>query len=193
MIKDLNFDVQFDVNGNAFGLLAAHPLSPLLSMHHMDHLDPIFPSMTRTQALEHLMKAKDVDNERILQLAVCYDHFFSWTIQVSWGYAIQVYSRHLWLSDILPAQETFQRWKHEEPPESYTLHTKPVPEDPCQRPSVFFLETISSGMDGVTTVYKKTYENCTFDATSPKKLEKIRVFSQRMELTSKQVWLKHHT
>ncbi|TYI94663.1 hypothetical protein E1A91_D02G220600v1 [Gossypium mustelinum] len=48
---------QVDVRGSIFGMLTAHPLSPLVSLHHLDAMDPIFPNMDRTRALEHLFKA----------------------------------------------------------------------------------------------------------------------------------------
>ncbi|XP_052177921.1 uncharacterized protein LOC127791834 isoform X2 [Diospyros lotus] len=52
---------QVDIRGDIFGLLSAHPLSPLLSLHHFEALEPIFPNMTRNQAFEHLFKAVNVD------------------------------------------------------------------------------------------------------------------------------------
>jgi len=39
--------------GNAwefFQMLDAHPLSPLLSIHHLKALEPIFPDMDRVEA-----------------------------------------------------------------------------------------------------------------------------------------------
>ncbi|KAE8733733.1 cysteine-rich receptor-like protein kinase 10-like [Hibiscus syriacus] len=116
---------QFDVRGNAFGLLATHPLTPLVSLHHMDHVDPIFPNMTNTKALEHLFHAANVDSQRILQQTVCYDRWYSWTISVSWGYAVQVYSKHTFLPDVLPVPETFRQWKTGNPLAGvYTFNTR---------------------------------------------------------------------
>lgn len=43
---------QLDVRGDLFGMLTAHPLSPLLSLHHMEVLEPIFPNMDRIEALD---------------------------------------------------------------------------------------------------------------------------------------------
>ncbi|KAE8670100.1 hypothetical protein F3Y22_tig00112206pilonHSYRG00256 [Hibiscus syriacus] len=36
--------------------LKAHPLSSLVSLHHSDAMDPIFPDMDKTRALEHFLK-----------------------------------------------------------------------------------------------------------------------------------------
>ncbi|KAK7402021.1 hypothetical protein VNO78_13956 [Psophocarpus tetragonolobus] len=55
-----------DLRGNTFGLLAAHPVTPVLSLHHPDKVDPIFPDMTTIKALQHLFEAADVDFQRLL-------------------------------------------------------------------------------------------------------------------------------
>ncbi|KAF5954281.1 hypothetical protein HYC85_007137 [Camellia sinensis] len=39
---------QYDVYGSLLGLLGAHPVAPLVSLHHLDVVDPIFPRMTRS-------------------------------------------------------------------------------------------------------------------------------------------------
>ncbi|KAL6998092.1 hypothetical protein U1Q18_008219 [Sarracenia purpurea var. burkii] len=56
-----------DFRGDLFGMLSAHPLAPLLSLHHLDVAEPIFPNCTQSQALEHLFKALNVDPGRVLQ------------------------------------------------------------------------------------------------------------------------------
>lgn len=178
---------QFDVRGDAFGLLAAHPLKPLVSLHHIDHINPIFPNMTAVNALTHLYEAAKVDSDRILQQSVCYDRWFSWTISVSWGYAVQVFGYHLFLPDALPAQQTFRPWKGNDGL-AYSFDIKQPHADPCRRPTIFFLDTLSSsGRNGVRSIYKKHYENCSYDMASPRKLEEIRVFSDKLRLGIKQL------
>ncbi|KAM1651781.1 hypothetical protein ACFX1X_004516 [Malus domestica] len=36
---------QVDMRGNLFGMLSAHLLSPLVSLHHLEAVDPIFPNL----------------------------------------------------------------------------------------------------------------------------------------------------
>ncbi|KAK8616379.1 hypothetical protein V6N13_017931 [Hibiscus sabdariffa] len=146
---------QFDVRGNAYGLLAAHPLTPLVSLHHIDHIDPIFPNITTTKEMQHF-HAAEVDSQRILQQTICYNRQFSRTVSVSWGYAIQVYNKHIPLPDILPVPETFRQWKW---------------------------GTVLAGV----TVYKKPHENCTLSMDPARKLEKIRVFTEKLDLNYKQM------
>ncbi|KAJ0974833.1 hypothetical protein J5N97_016798 [Dioscorea zingiberensis] len=76
---------QVDLRGNLFGLLSAHPLTPLVSLHHVDNIDPIFPGMNRSEALKHLFEAVKVDSGRVLQQSICYDGSKERTISVSMG------------------------------------------------------------------------------------------------------------
>ncbi|KAK0589631.1 hypothetical protein LWI29_016556 [Acer saccharum] len=180
---------QFDVRGNLFGLLAAHPTAPLVSLHHLDHIEPIFPNMTRIKALEHFYEAGNIDTGRLLQQTVCYDRWFSWTISVSWGYAVQVFGKHIYLPDVLPVQETFKQWKRGNVLAGvYTFNTRELHHDPCQRPTIFFMDSVSSEKDGkILSIYKKSYVNCSVDIGSPRKLEEIRVVSPKLDLNIKQL------
>lgn len=152
-------------------------------------MDPIFPNLTTVKALEHLFEAANVDPGRILQQTVCYDRWFSWTISVSWGYAVQVFGRHMNLPDILPVKETFQQWKKRNTQPHYTFNTRELHPDPCQRPTIFFLDNVTSGRDGIRTSYRKSYVNCSRDMASPRKLDEIRVLSHKLELDLTKVFL----
>lgn len=50
LTKEVGFH-QYDVHGNLFGLLAAHPVAPLVSLHHLEVVEPIFPNVTRVEPL----------------------------------------------------------------------------------------------------------------------------------------------
>ena len=170
-------------------MLASHPVTPLVSPHHFGHTDPIFPNTTTSEALQHFFQAVEVDSQRILQQTVCYDRWFSWTISVSWGYAVQIFPNHFLLPDVLPVPETFQQWKRGNFLSGvYTFNTRQVHFDPCRRPTVFFFSNVSaSATDGIQTVYRKSFDNCTYDIASPKKLKEVRVLSHKLELDLKQV------
>ncbi|KAM7271221.1 hypothetical protein ACFE04_030435 [Oxalis oulophora] len=177
---------QFDVRGDAFGLLASHPVEPLVSLHHTNAINPIFPNMKTFDALEHFFKATYADPERILQQTVCYDRWFSWTISVSWGYAVQVFGNHIFLGDVLPVQETFMPWKSEPLLAGvFTFNTRNIQDDPCRRPTIFYFDGVDSSRNGLVTTYKKEYVNCSQDG--PRKLEMIRVFSQKLDLSIQQL------
>lgn len=175
-----------------FGLLAAHPVTPLVSLHHLDRNHPIFPNMTSTEAMTHLFEAANIDSQRILQQTICYDKWFSWTISVSWGYAVQIFPNQMFLPDVLHVQETFWQWKNGNGPAGhYMFNTKELHPDPCRRPTIFFLDTISSNWDGINSIYKKSFLNCSNDGGSPRKLQEVRVFSHKLDLHINQVFLTH--
>ncbi|KAF7805826.1 UDP-glucose:O-linked fucose beta-1 [Senna tora] len=179
---------QVDLQGNMFGLLAAHPVTPLLSLHHMDYTDPIFPNMTRPQAIRHLFDAVNVDSQRILQQTICYDRWFSWTISVSWGYAVQVFPNHMFLPDALKVQQTFKQWKKGNVfASAYTFNKQDLHPDPCKRPTIFYLDTVSSSKNGIMSNYSKYYQNCTNDPASPRKLEVIKVVTHKLDLDIKKL------
>ncbi|PHU07747.1 hypothetical protein BC332_24236 [Capsicum chinense] len=179
---------QMDVNGNAFGLLAAHPIRPLVSLHHMEKIDPIFPYMSRMKALQHLYHAATFDPHRILQQTVCYDSRFSWTISVSWGYVVQIFEHNVQMPDAQRVQESYLPWKKNAYGTLYEFNNRKFESDPCRRQVVYFLDEVSMGIDGIKTIYKKkTSENCILSKNSPRKLEEIGVFSHKLELDKKQM------
>nr|VDC82779.1 unnamed protein product [Brassica rapa] len=102
---------EIDVRGNLFGLLCAHPLAPLVSLHHLDAVDPFFPKTNRTESVARLISAASFDSARILQQSVCYDSSNIVTVSVVWGYAIQVYEGNKLLPDLLTLQKTFSTWR----------------------------------------------------------------------------------
>ncbi|XP_065875881.1 uncharacterized protein [Euphorbia lathyris] len=180
---------QVDFQGNVFGLLTSHPLSPLVSLHHLDYIDPIFPNKTRLNSLQHLFKAVAADSQRILQRTVCYDQWYSWTISISWGYAVEVYGKHLLLPDILPVQNTFKQWrKGSVLASTYVFNVRENRPHPCQNPTAFFLDRISLTPDGhgITAHYNQNYVNCSHDIASPTRLEEIIVHSHKLDLTHNQ-------
>ncbi|XP_028796564.1 uncharacterized protein LOC114752009, partial [Neltuma alba] len=179
---------QFDMHGNMFGLLAAHPVTPLLSLHHLDYTDPVFPNMTKTQALGRLFEAANVDSQRIMQQTVCYDRWFSWTISVSWGYAVQVFPNHMFLPDALSVQQTFRQWKKGSAfAGAFTFNKKDPHPDPCKRPTIFYLDSLSSGQDVITSNYTRHYQNCSYDSASPRKMKTIKVVTNKLDLNIKQL------
>lgn len=172
------------MRGNLFGMLSAHPLSPLVSLHHLDAAEPIFPDMNKTRALEHLFEAVNVDPARILQQTVCYDISHSLTVSVAWGYAIQVYDGNVLLPDLLSLQKTFTPWRRSGSFDAsqYMFNMRDYPKDKCKRPMVFFLESVIANSHGIWSTYTRhSVKNCS-KPNAIKNLEQISVFSHKLEL-----------
>ncbi|KMT02015.1 hypothetical protein BVRB_9g208400 [Beta vulgaris subsp. vulgaris] len=180
---------QVDVRGDLFGMLTAHPLSPLLSLHHLELVEPVFPSKNRTAAVQHLFKAVRVDPGRVLQQTVCYDYTSNLTVSVAWGYAVQVYEGNLLLPDILASQRSFTPWRRRgiNIPGQYVFDTRDYPQDPCKRPLVFFLEDVASGTGRVWSKYKRHITHSCTRVAAIVNLKDIRVFAKKLQYNVGQV------
>ncbi|KAM7276200.1 hypothetical protein ACFE04_018066 [Oxalis oulophora] len=176
---------QVDMRGNLFGMFMAHPLSPLVSLHHLDAVDPFFPKMNNTEALDHLFKAVNIDPARILQQTVCYDRLNNLTVSVSWGYAIQVVYGNELLPDLLALQKTFRPWRRGAKVDAYNhfmFNMRDYPRDPSKRPLTFFLESVVADNTGVQSNYINHDLQNSPKGNPINKLARIRVFSQKLKL-----------
>lgn len=178
--------LQTDVWGNLFGFLTSHPQSLLLSLHHLDEVQPLFPNMSRPQALKHFFAAVDADPARIAQQTICYDQNNSLSVSVSWGYAVQVYQGYYPLPDLLSALRTFLPWDKDRGHPRFMFNTRPVPSDPCQRPLLFFLDTVHSNgtTNDVWTRYSRhgLVQTCNTHDKLLMDLKEIKVFSKRLDV-----------
>lgn len=158
-----------DIRGNIYGILAAHPVAPLVSLHHLDYLEAIFPVMTPPDSIKKLHTAYKTDPGRALQHSFCYDMASNWSVSVSWGYSVQLYPWLATAKELDTPFLTFQTWKTEAN-ESFTFDTRPVSSNPCERPILYFLDTAErfGGRRWRTlTSYRKYVENNTNECKQP--------------------------
>ncbi|KAK4743892.1 hypothetical protein SAY87_010204 [Trapa incisa] len=138
LTKELGFH-QYDVYGNLFGLLAAHPVTPLVSLHHLDVVEPIFPNLSRVEALRQLAEPMRLDSAGLMQQSICYDTSRSWTVSVSWGFAVQIFRGIFSPREVEMPARTFLNWYRRADYTAYAFNTRPVTRNPCQKPFVFYL------------------------------------------------------
>ncbi|KAE9598778.1 hypothetical protein Lalb_Chr15g0084581 [Lupinus albus] len=148
---------QLDIKGDPYGLLAAHPMAPLVSLHHIDQLSSVFPNQTQTHSLTKLISAYNIDPARIVQQSICYDHKRRWSISISWGYTVQIYTTMLSASDLQMPLQTFFTWRtFSDGP--FTFNTRWMNPDPCQQPAMFFLDKLQMvGSKGSITSYNRYF------------------------------------
>jgi Protein of unknown function, DUF604 len=200
---DINFEiknlkVQVDVRGDVYGMLAAHPVAPLVSLHHLDYVKPIIPSKpSQLESLQALFSAYQVDPARILQQAFCYDYDHTGakagsvlSVSVSWGYTVQVYPWVVSPYELETPLQTFKTWRSfSDGP--FIFNTRPVG-DACAQPSIFFLDgVLQKESDGSITQYtrraleveggaaKAKCEKARFSAGAG--IERVRVFAPKMD------------
>ncbi|KAJ8899915.1 hypothetical protein K2173_019619 [Erythroxylum novogranatense] len=156
--KELGFH-QVDIRGNPYGLLAAHPQAPLVSLHHLDYVDPIFPGLNQIDSLKKLNKAYKMDPGRTLQHTFGYDLTRNWSVSVSWGYTVQLYPSLRTAKELETAFLTFQTWRSWSN-DPFTFNTRSVSPDPCEKPVVYFLDGVEYlGRGEALTKYKRSTGN----------------------------------
>ncbi|KAK7295119.1 hypothetical protein RJT34_18023 [Clitoria ternatea] len=178
LTKEVGFH-QFDVYGNVFGLLAAHPIAPLVSLHHLDHIQPIFPNTSHIEALERLKEPMKVDSYGLMQQSICYDKKRAWTISVSWGYAVQIFRGILFARDMEVPARTFLNWFRRPEYTSYPFNTRPFNRNVCQKPFVFYLTqtTFDEVLHETLTEYTRNQPNpeCPWKMADPTQIKSIKV------------------
>ncbi|RWR76695.1 fringe-related family protein [Cinnamomum micranthum f. kanehirae] len=190
---------QVDLRGNIYGLLAAHPLAPLVSLHHLDSVVPIIPGRTQHDALQSILGAARSDPSRILQQTFCYDRQRNWSVSVSWGYTAQIYTRILTPKDLSTPLRTFSTWRsyHEGP---FTFNTRAWPKDPCDRPLVYLVDRVHDlGKGGTRSSYlrEKNETQLSKECARSKqvaalKIETVAVFAPKMRRDEWRKALRRH-
>lgn len=175
--------MQYDVYGNLFGLLAAHPVAPLVSMHHLDVVEPIFPNVTRLEALQRLKIPMKLDSAGLIQQSICYDNSKMWTVSVSWGFAVQVFRGILSPREIEMPSRTFLNWYRRADYTAYAFNTRPVSRNVCQKPFVFYLSKarLDSSMNETVSEYLRhrvPHPPCRWKMPDPDGLERVEVFKK---------------
>uniref|UniRef100_A0A7N0U111 Uncharacterized protein n=1 Tax=Kalanchoe fedtschenkoi TaxID=63787 RepID=A0A7N0U111_KALFE len=179
--KELGFH-QYDVYGNLFGLLAAHPVAPLVSLHHLDVVEPIFPNVTRVEALERLMVPVRLDSAGVMQQSICYDQSRRWTVSVSWGFAVQIFRGIFSPREIEMPSRTFLNWYRRADYTAYAFNTRPVTRNPCQKPFVFYFSKARLAAANQTLTdylrHRVPHPACKWKMEDPAKLGRVQVFKK---------------
>ncbi|GKV01090.1 hypothetical protein SLEP1_g13679 [Rubroshorea leprosula] len=180
LTKELGFH-QYDVYGNLLGLLTSHPVTPLVSLHHLDVVQPIFPGMTQVKALQRLLDSAKFDSASLLQQSICYDAERFWSITVSWGYAVQLMRGVMSPRELEMPTRTFLNWYQRADYTAYAFNTRPLMRHPCQKPFVFYVskiryDPVRNQTIGIYYRDKAASPYCRWRMDSPEKLESVVVF-----------------
>ncbi|PAN50400.1 hypothetical protein PAHAL_9G517400 [Panicum hallii] len=181
---------QVDIRGDAYGMLAAHPVAPLVSLHHLDHIQPISPrGKTALEAVRPLVAASRLDPARALQQSICYQRGpgYVWSVSVAWGYTAQLYPWAVAPHDLEVPLQTFRTWRSwADGP--FVFNTRPLsPRDACARHAMFFLSAARNGTATTVTEYarhdaappsEKECDRASFRAAST--VHTVRVIAPRM-------------
>ncbi|KAM1115746.1 hypothetical protein TB2_006264 [Malus domestica] len=182
LTKEAGFH-QYDVYGDLLGLLSAHPVTPMVSLHHLDVVEPVFPHMTREKALHHLFQSVKLDSASIMQQSICYDKDRYWSISVSWGYVVQIIRGIMSPRELETPSRTFLNWYRRADYTAYAFNTRPVPKHPCQKPFIFYLGSTrydqgGKKIIGYYTRHKSPIPHCRWKMASPEVVDSIVVLKR---------------
>ncbi|CAK8579233.1 unnamed protein product [Lathyrus sativus] len=182
LTKETGFH-QYDVYGDLLGLLGSHPVTPLVSLHHLDVVEPIFPSVTRIEALQRLTIPMKLDSAGLMQQSICYDQSKSWTVSVSWGFAVQIIRGVFSPREMEMPARTFLNWYKRADYTAYAFNTRPVSRHPCQKPFVFYFSkaNYNNTMQETLTEYEKhrvPNPACRWKMASPSSIERVEVYKK---------------
>ncbi|KAH9661145.1 glycosyltransferase [Citrus sinensis] len=138
----------YDVYGELLGLLGAHPVAPLVSIHHVDVVWPIYPGMSRVKALQHLLQSVKLDSASIMQQSIYYDRQ-------------RMVLVHFESLKRLQGDFFFFNWYKNDHYIAYAFTTRPVARQPYERPFAFYTNVVSFHQD--------TNHNQTVGIRSPRK------------------------
>ncbi|XP_006652683.2 uncharacterized protein LOC102710778 [Oryza brachyantha] len=148
---------QYDVYGDLLGLLAAHPVAPIVTLHHLDVVQPLFPNAkSRPAAVRRLFDGPiKLDPAGIMQQSICYEGRNRWTVSVAWGFAVLVSRGVMSPREMEMPARTFLNWYRRADYTAYAFNTRPLARSPCQKPAVYYLSSAQRGgapRGGETTV-----------------------------------------
>lgn len=180
-----------DIRKNPYGLLAAHPVAPLVSLHHLDYVQPLFPDTSQEESVKKLVDAYKSDPSRTLQHSFCYDLRRNWSISVAWGYTVQLYPTLVNAKELATPFRTFLTWKswNEGP---FTFDVRRMSSDPCEKPLIFFLNHVHSLGNGSTvSTYTRPKEDgngCQKEEYAPALM--VQSFNVSAQILSPGIWKK---
>jgi hypothetical protein len=133
---------QWDIRGNAHGLLAAHPIAPFISIHHVELVDPIYPGMSSLESLELFTKAMKMEPMSFLQRSICYNQREKITFAISLGYVVEVYPNVILPCDLERSERTYIAYNRMSQRTEFDFDTRDAQKSLCKKPIHFFLKDV---------------------------------------------------
>ncbi|RZR72631.1 hypothetical protein BHM03_00015229 [Ensete ventricosum] len=151
----LLFLSQWDISGSAHGLLAAHPVAPFISIHHVEAVDPLYPGLSSLQSLKLFTKAMKSDPLSFLQRSICYDKRKKLTFSISLGYAIQVFPSIVLPRELDRSERTYAAWNKLNSRNEFDIDTRDAYRSVCKQQILFFLRDIERVGNTTLSSYRR--------------------------------------
>jgi Protein of unknown function, DUF604 len=122
--------------------LAAHPIAPFITIHHVGVVDPIFPGLNSLESLQLFTKVMKAEPMSFLQHTICYDMAHKLSIAVSLGYVVQVYQTVVLPRDLERSEVTYTSWNRLGYRNEFDFDTREAFRSICKKPVRFFLKEV---------------------------------------------------
>lgn len=142
--------LQWDIRGNAHGLLATHPIAPFVSIHHVEAVNSLYPGLSLLDSLKLFTRAMRAEPKSFLQRAICYNRKQRLTFSVSLGYVVQVFPNIVLPRELERSEHTYSAWNRINHRNEFDFDTRDVYRSVCKTPILFFLKDVSK--EGNVTV-----------------------------------------
>lgn len=144
---------QWDIHGNAHGLLSSHPIAPFVSIHHLEAVDPFYPGLSSLESLKLFTKAMKLEPRSFLQRSICYDQAHRLTFSVSLGYAVQVFPNIVYPRELERSEQTYIAWNTISHSSEFDLDTRVSLRSLCEKPILFHLKDVERRGDAMVGTY----------------------------------------
>ncbi|KAI5011237.1 hypothetical protein ZWY2020_013374 [Hordeum vulgare] len=104
--------------------MAAHPIAPFISIHHVEFVDPIYPGLNSLESLELFTKAMKTEPMSFLQRSVCYD------------------KNVLLRPELERSERTYIAFKRMSQRTEFDFDTKEIQKSMCNKSVLFFLKDV---------------------------------------------------
>jgi hypothetical protein len=141
--------------GDISGLLSAHPRAPLVTLHHLAQLNPVFPDVSLDDGLLRLLAASRLLGSSFLQQTVSVNRVNRWTFSISEGYCIKWFTKAKFVPWAKSVEITFGRFLHKEHngPTDWSFDSRRRLPD-CHNYDVFFWAGLAA--DGLRNKYVRS-------------------------------------
>ncbi|MED6218096.1 hypothetical protein PIB30_023811 [Stylosanthes scabra] len=131
---------QWDIRGDAHGMLSSHPIAPFVSIHHVEAVNPFYPGLSSLDSLKLFTKAMRADPRSFLQRSICYDNSRHLTFSVSLGYGVQVLPNVVFPRELERSERTYSAWNGISQRNEFDFDARDPSRSICKKPVLFFLQ-----------------------------------------------------
>ncbi|QHO41820.1 hypothetical protein HN51_007649 [Arachis hypogaea] len=131
---------QWDIRGDARGLLSSHPIAPFVSIHHVEAVNPFYPGLSSLDSLKLFTKAMRANPRSFLQRSICYDNSQHLTFSVSLGYGVQVLPNIVSPRELERSERTYSAWNGISQRNEFDFDARDPSRSICRKPVLFFLK-----------------------------------------------------